>query len=543
MHSLNQNKTLQSVRLIRKLALISSFALLLTGCVKDEDFNYDRIAATNWDPDFAIPLINSSLSINDLTGFSNSTIVDTDSNGFVYLIYRSNIFSVYGFEFMPLLNQSYLSQFTPLVADSTDLYQSGTFSRTISTVIPFNVSGSEEIDSIFLRTGILSTTLTSDLPHSGSVRIDIPDATLNGIPYSRTIPLDHNLGIPLQVNASDGLGGYRLNLTGAGSFNQLRVNYTITFSNSASLLSLTDKNLYISSELNNLQMEYAFGNFGQRPLSLPGDSSRIELFNNTVFGNIAFDDPYINFEISNSFGIPVNAQLTALYAIFSNGSTAPVTGSIPNPLPVQTPVTPGQTAITSFYLDKTNSNISVIMDQNPRYIAFDVNAVSNSPVPTYNFISDSSQFRVDAEVKLPLKGSANGFTVVDTTDFELENIEEVQKAIFRINAQNGFPADAYVQIYFTDTNYLVIDSLLSDASDFIVESGLLDLNGKVILPNKKMRDEEFDKARLERIYDAKKLIITAIVSTQNAPVQQVPIYSSYTLDIRIGVRAFLNIEF
>jgi len=511
--------------------------------MKDEDFNYDRIASTNWDPDFAIPLINSSLSINDLTGFSNSTIVDTDSNGFVYLIYRSNIFSVYGFEFMPLLNQTYLSQFTPAPGDSSDLYQTGTFSRTISTVIPFTVSGSEELDSVFLRNGILSTTLSSQLPHSGSVQIDIPDATLNGLPYSRTIPLDHNLGIPLQVSANDGLGGYRLNLTGAGAFNQLRVNYTITFSNSASPLSLTDRNLYISTELNNLQMEYAFGNFGQRPLSLPGDSSRIELFNNTVFGNIAFDDPFINFEISNSFGVPVNAQLTSLNAIFSNGSTAPVTGSIPNPLPVQTPLTPGQTASTSFYLDKNNSNISSIMDQNPRYIAFDVSALSNSPVPTYNFISDSSQFRVDAEVKLPLKGSANGFTVIDTSDFELENIEEVQKAIFRINAQNGFPADAYIQIYFADSNYIVIDSLLSDASDFIVESGLLDLDGKVILPNKKIRDEEFDKTRLERIYDARKLIITAIVSTQNAPVQQVPIYSSYTLDIRIGVRAFLNIEF
>ncbi len=533
-----------SLKITKQLfALLLTLGILSSGCIKDEDFNYDKVAATNWDPDIAIPLINSSLGINDLTGFSNSTIVDIDSNNLVHLLYQGNVYSVYGYQFMPMLSQSNIQIFNLNQTDSANLYQSGTVTRTYSIIFPFAVTSGEQLDSVLLREGFLDISVQSQIPHSGSVTIDIPEAQLNGVPFSRNVPFNYAGGLPVLSANSDDLAGYKLNFRGSGSFNQLRINYTLTFNNSTTSLPCTFRNFYLTCDFNNLRMANAFGYFGQKPLLITEDSSKIELFNNSIFGNIAFDNPKITFDISNSFGMPIYAQMTSLYSISNTGATTAITGAIPDPLPVNTPSVLGETALGSFYLDKSNSNIASVLNQNPRYIAYNVNATSNSPTPAYNFVSDSSLFKVDIEVDLPLFGTAEGFTVQDTADFNLENIEEIQKATFRINATNGFPANAYVQVYFADSAFAILDSLLSNPSDFIIESGLLDVNGKVILPNTNTRDEIFDKSRLNKIFQAKKLIILGIINTQNAPVQMVPIYSSYRLDIKVGVRAIANLEF
>lgn len=517
-------------------------AIFISGCIKSDDFDYDKIAGTNWDPDFAVPLINSSLGMENLTGFSNSTTIGVDSNDLVHLIYTANIYSVYGYQFMPLIDQNNSQTITLSPADSSTLYQSGTITRNFSIIFPFAMSNGEQLDSMLLRLGSLTVSIQSQIPHSGTVAMTIPDATLNGVAYSQTIPFTYSGSTPVTAGITDNVAGYKLNFTGNGSYNQLRINYSVSISNSSTSAPTANRNFTINTGFNSLAMAEAYGYFGQRSLNITGDSSRIELFNNALFGNISFKDPKITFNISNSFGFPVNAQLNLFNAISNNGTTTPITGSIPNPLPVLTPVSLGQIAKSSFFIDKTNSNISTVMDQNPRFIEFDVDALSNSPTPGYNFISDSSLFSVDADVDLPMIGSASGFTISDTTDFELEDVNEVQKATFRINVENGFPAEAYVQVYFADSNYVIVDSLLTNASQFVVASGLLDANNRVILPNRQMRDEEFTKTRLERIYTARKLIILSIVNTQNAPIEQVPIYSYYRLNIKIGVRAFLNVE-
>ena len=104
-----------------------------------------------------------------------------------------------------------------------------------------------------------------------------------------------------------------------------------------------------------------------------------------------------------------------------------------------------------------------------------------------------------------MKGYTQGFTLQDTTPFSLENIEQVQSAVFRINVTNGFPASAFTQVYFTDSLYNQLDSLISDPADLLVESGQLDLNGVVIA-------------------------------------QHVQIYSTYKIEVRVGVRAQLSFQ-
>ncbi len=514
------------------------------GCVKSEDFQYDKIAVTTWDPDVAVPLINSDLSVYDIVDNTDSGTITIDSLKRVSLVYKGNIYSVYGYEFLPLIDQSDFSTILLTQNDSNALQSTGTFTKSITSTIPFVVANGESLDSIVTRLGTLIVSVNSQIPYNGSLNVSIPGALKNGIAFSKNIPFSISNGIPVIALDSSDIAGYHVNLKPSGTPNQLQIVYTAQFTYNTNGQPSINKPFNIRSNFSNLHVAQAFGNFGSRPLSISVDSSKIKLFTNQISGNIVFDDPSVKFIITNSYGMPIDAHLTSLFAIFSNNSTLPITGS-PDPIPIAVPLSIGQVVQTNFVLNQTNSNEKTIINQQPRYISYSVNALTNSPAPSYNFLEDSSRFKVDVEVNLPMKGYAEGFTLQDTTPFTLENIEQVQSAVFRINIINGFPAKAYTQVYFYDTLFAghpPLDSMLTDANDLLVESGPLDANGVVISPVHKRKDEPFNRDRLEHIFKAKYLVIRSVVDTKDSPNQQVQIYSDYRLNVRIGVRAQLSFQ-
>lgn len=524
------------------LYLLFLLVFFLQSCVKKEDFEFDKIAATTWTPDIAVPLVNSQLSIYDLVGPSDSGTVSIGSDSLVSLVYKGNIYSIYGYEFLPLVNQQDQQISSLNSADSTTLYNLSTVNKVINAVYPFSVANGEQLDSITLRLGTLIFHFQSFVPHSGTLHISIPAATFNGTPFSKDIPFSILGGIPVLALDSFDMAGYDVDFSSTGATNTLPINYTVTFNNSGTGQACTNLNFSIRTDFSNMRIARAFGNFGQRSLTVNVDSSRISIFNNSLGGTVYFDDPKMTFLISNSFGMPIDAHLTSLYSIQSSGPNIPVTGNIPDPLPINVPASIGQTANSSFFLDKNNSNIQTVVNAQPRYIGYTVNATSNLPASSYNFVEDSSRFKVDLDVDLPLKGYALGLTVQDTTDFSFDNIKEVQSAVFRINITNGFPASAYTQIYFTDSVYQPLDSMLINPQDLVIESALVDGAGLVIQPLHKMHDEPFNRTRLEHLFNAKKLLIRAVINTKDSPLQHVRIYSTYRLDVKIGVRALLSIQ-
>ncbi|HRH66653.1 MAG TPA: hypothetical protein PLU53_10185 [Bacteroidia bacterium] len=512
------------------------------GCIKNEDFQYEKIAVTTWDPDVAVPLIHSDLSIYDIIGRTDSGTISIDDSNKVSLIYKGNIYSVFGYEFLPLINQTYPQTILLTSVDSTQLAQNGTFSKSVTTTFPFSVSNNESLDSVTLRLGTLIVSINSMIPYDGSLNISIPDAVKDGIPFSMDVPFSINSGLPVLAIDSATLEGYHVNLKQGGNANQLKIIYTPTFTfNSSNIQPAVNKQFNIQSIFSDLHVAQAFGNFGQRPLSISVDSSKIRVFNNQISGNVFFDDPKVKFIISNSYGMPIEAHVNSLFAILADGSTPTITG-YPDPIPISVPLNIGQTVQTSFELNQSNSNVKTVINQQPRYISYNVNSNTNVPPGSYNFLEDSSRFKVDVEVNLPLKGYTEGFTLRDTTPFTLENIEQVQSAVFRINVINGFPANAKTQVFFTDSAYAIIDSMLTDANELIVESGPLDNNGVVIAPVHKRRDEPFNRTRMENVFKAKYLIIESTVDTKDSPLTHIQIYSTYKIDVRVGVRAQLSFQ-
>jgi hypothetical protein len=395
---------------------------------------------------------------------------------------------------------------------------------------------------MLVRSGSMNLTFTSNIPHSGVVTVSIPDAVRNGQSLSCQLPFTYS-GSQINTTLPVDLSGYFINLHAGSSPGMLTINYSVTYSNSSSSLSLSGRQSKVRLDFTSINFTSIYGNFGQQSVSLFEDSALITLFSNFENGTLFFDDPSMTFTLKNSFGMPIDAHVTSLAALNRNGSSFPITGAIPNPLPVSYPTVPGQTATGSFVLDKTNSNIRSVISQCPKYIVYSLNALSNSPVPSYNFLLDSSAFTADIRIDLPMRGYASGFTVEDTADFTLDRIEDLKSATFRINIDNGFPATAYTQIYFVDSNYAVLDSMIIDPLNAVVESAPVDNSGRVISSMHKMTDEQFSAARLEHLYHAKKLLITSLINTKDFQSNRiVEIYDSYKIDVKVGVRAQLNIK-
>ncbi len=522
-------------------AILFALIILFNGCVKDDDFRMDKMAKGEWSPEFAVPLINSELSLNDIVGVSDSGLF-TVSNHQLSLVYKTNIYTQYGYEFftpVSMSNQLTL-QMTPI--DTADLNQNGTVSRSINVVVPLTFPNGEQIDSMTVRRGNLRIGISNDIPHPGVLHISIPTAVSGGQTFSRDIPFSAGTNAPFITQGISDMTGYSMTMNSGGSPNQLGVQYTITFNNAGAMGNAMHHNFDITFAFDSITPATIFGYFGQREFLPQADTTELSLFNNFADGSMYFEAPKMTISLENSFGMPIDAHINSLKAILPDGSTMSLTGPFPSPL-IDYPVVMGQTARNSFYFDKNNSNIQQVFNASPKKIIYDLDAGTNTPLPTYNFMSDSSVFKADLQIEFPMKGYATGFTIQDTVDFGLGEMDMINSAIFRLNVTNGFPVNANTQLYFADDNFNILDSMFTVAQDKLIISANIDANGRATTPAIRTADENFDGLRLQHLFNAKKIIIRAIIDTKDAPNSMIAIYDDYKIGFKIGVRTKLNLEY
>ena len=517
-------------------------AFTIYGCIKEEDLSFDKVTTNEWSPEWAVPLIHSGLSIKDLTGMSDSGMFTTNSNHQISLVYNTNIYKIHGYEFFTPVNQSSWQTLQLLQPDSVDLYQNDSVSRSINLVVPLTFPNGEQIDSLNFRKGSLRINLTSYIPHDGILKITIPSATLGGQQFSKSVPISASTGAAVYTQDIFDMSGYNMGTKNLGMSNQLRVNYSLTFLKSQTTLNTLNKNFDITTSFDSITPSSLFGFLGQREFIIPPDSSEISILNNFQGGGIYLDDPKMTISLTNSFGMPIDASINTLSAIQTNGTVVPIVGPYPSPL-IDYPIIFGQTATNSFVFDNTNSNIKQAINSTAHYFTYDISAGTNSPLPTYNFMSDSSIFKADLKIEFPLKGYTTGFTIQDTVNFGIGEIKEIASAAFRLNISNGFPIHARAQLYFTDNNYNILDSLFTNSQDRIIESAEIDSDGIVTSPTVRSADEVFDGIRLQHLFDAKKILVKGVIDTKDAPTTMVQILDTYKLDFKLGVRTKLKITF
>ncbi len=515
-------------------------------CIKD-NFDLNKLTKIDYSPNLAVPLIYSSLTISDLLNKGGSQVVSVDANNFCSIIYRSNLFSLKASDVITLPNQTVPPFSTPL---NTGPNPAGfTFTQSLPPqIVAFNTgTNGPLIDSIKFKTGSLDITINSDINDNGSIVIQIPSAKKNGVAFSKTILLTYTGTLPVTAVTTVDLAGYTFDMTvGGTASNQFTVNSTITLTGSGTPITPTD-NISVSQSLNSISFAKIYGDIGQQSLTPAGtDSVQLSIFKSALgTGSFTLVDPRIKLIISNSYGVPINAGVNPFYGYTPGQPDIPVTYTgVPNyvaQLPIHSPGFNqiGQVLTDSFTLNNTNSNIATIVNHTPKYLIYKINSQTNpTPANHQNFVLDTSRFRVDMEVNLPLYGTAQNFTLQDTLPFTMQQTltNDVESILFRTYNSNGFPFDVNLQVYFTDSVYTKLDSLVTPAQS-ILKSGVV-TSGIVTSPTATNYDAVVVKSRLAHLKNTKHILIKAVANTTSTGgvYQNVKIYTYYKIDFKLGLQ-------
>ena len=524
---------------------IFAYVLILTmpSCIKD-NFALDKLTKTEWNPNIAVPLVFSSLTINDLLKKDNGGLITVGSDNFCTLIYKGNLFSLKASDLITIPNQQpppFSQGLTPGQISSFSF--AGTITLPYSQTVTFDSGlNGPKIDSIIFKTGDLGIALSSDFKFSGQIKIIIPAAKKNGVVFSQTIPFTYTSTVPVLSNGSYDLSGYKFDMTNGGtSFNEFPVNLEVTLSGTGAPVLASDQ-FTLTQTLTNMKFDKVFGDIGQMSLSPNADTVDLSIFRN-LLGTASFTlaDPRVKVILSNSYGVPINASLTQFDGYNPGSGSFPITGS-PSPLPIPYPNFSqlGQILTDSFKLDNSNSNIASVINNTPKSLIYKITSQTNPAggITHSNFVIDTSRFKADMEVELPLWGTAMNFILQDTIPFEFSSTipEEVDYALVRTFNSNGFPFDVDLQIYFVDSLYTKLDSLVIP-NQLVLRSGMVSpITGKVTSPTSTIFDAVLTKPRLIHLKPAKNIILKAIANTANGGVTNVKIYSDYKIDFKLGLQ-------
>ncbi len=526
---------------------------VFSACLKG-NFKLKKIADSFWEPDVAIPLVNSSMTLKNilkLSSANNNFSIAADN--FVTLVYRGNLFSLRADEVLKIPDQPISTSFTfPAAAlpafNALNLQDTFQINPPFTTTFDFN-SGSADsfIDSLTIKSCLFAVNLISTFQQQLIVTVNIPDAKKNGVPFSQTVevPPAGSTNITRSVNFN--LADYKIKLHQNGSPNKLKMIFGFKFVKTNTSITPGHNSMAMVMSLSNIAFKNLFGSVGQKFLAPDTDTIPITLFNNSIVGGgISVVNASLGINITNAFGIPIRATFQKLQG-YSPLSLTPIINIVSplfnNPLPISTPPQIGQSASSSLLLNSSNSNINGVLTNLPRFLIYKIDALSNPPPPAVsmqNFIEDTSRFKVDVDINIPLEGSLKSLIFQDTIMFKFQEVEELQSLGLKLFFKNGFPIETKVQVYFADTMGYVLDSLLQD--DVLLASALVGANGRVTTPTEKNTEILYPEEKILRLKKVRKIYVKASTSTFQNGTQNVKIYSDYRLDLKIAGRAKLKFK-
>ena len=559
--------------LLRSFLLLGALSFLLVvqqSCLKEYGDMNNLEEDLDYSASFAGAIANSKLTLRDLfKDYDKDELFSEDETGLLFLHYNKEVFSKAASEFIRIPNK----KFGPMQNFYTDnAYNAITNPdaqnyKVFPTVdVPYtfliaNSNNGEIIDSIFLKKLDLTINVESDFPREGVLEVSFPmlrksdgslftknfDLSASGSVLSDsqhltdcTLIMDHSAGAPA---------------------NQIVFRFNLKLKNGADLNS--GEKVAINISMRNMKYKVIYGYLGQMDIDVSPDTINISFFEDGFDGAVYFRDPSMTMEFRNSLGLPTRAYFDSLhtYSVQTDQTMSyPFPGN--DSLDINYPLVPGETAEQKVVLDAQNfPGISDILNMQPKHVFFNVNAKTNpdQDLTKANFVESSSKFSLDLQMKLPLDGNAL-YSMVDTMALDIaasydDISEHFVEANMRAIFNNFMPTNIYIQVIFTDDNFIPLDTLFKgeyDLGERLIESALLDANGRATQAVKKTNNVLFGNGSkyehdINKLKDVKNAIIIGTLRTNEAGTvgNNSPFVRFYTdnyLDVKFGVKGSIKAE-
>lgn len=515
------------------LAAIATSVCALSCTLNSAEYN---LKSANSNPSVAIPLITGSMGLVDAFNEKDLIYLKTYQDGLLYLNYDQQFISqdVRNLVDLPPLSTSRSFQvpsgnYPPIESDI----------NLLSVNFPINMASSpEKLTEINFKSGIIGFVISFSPPNP-------------------TFSFELDLSVPEFINAS----GQALNVrvsTGNTSIPLAGYTYTSTTSNQINLqVTLIAKartvpitidnntNITIGLTLTNLDFRYIKGFFGDQTTSTPKQTIAISAFGNSLLSTkttVSFKQPTITFTTVNDYGVPLQINFTTLQGE-KKGRTIDLTTFPASPIDVNSPVVLGTWATTTVAV----SNVTEVVNFAPTSLMYQVSGRINAGLTTgTNFMADTSKMRVKMHMEVPLYGNATNIVLADTTEINLSSLKEtqIQQASLQANIINQIPLDANVQIYLTDKNYTVLDSLIAPNQNPLVKGSTVDQNGELKTPGTVTKNIEIESSKITKLFQSSKLIVVAQLNTSggNGGSTDVKFKSQYKLNSSFALLAKLKLS-
>ncbi len=516
-----------------KFSRLVFLALLLAGafgCQKVDELEGADIVSG--DAEFAIPLLKARTSIQDLLeNFDDYTFVEITPDGVIHLRYKGDVLSQTADEFFQVID----STLPPIIPLESSYF-----------TLDFDSLG-EQLKVDFARYGGGSVNAGVYSTYHGMVdfTLTIVEATKNGQPltvhrqFMSPIGLDFGgIHVPAFDSAAEvAVSGYELKPENG----KVHIQY-VALTETGDTLQLAPNEVWLSNK--NVNFSYIEGYLGNFKNKGKRDSVSIEFFEDWIQGDVFFEDPVIQIHIENSFGMPTRSSIEIFDIITADGLRIPLESDFITETGIDfvypTVAEAGQSKSMTFTFDANNSNIEDVLGSRPIGLDYKVDAISNpdSLTTLRGFLTDTSFYRIQVEVDLPLHGRASGFGVVDSFEVDFSSYTDLKEIEFKMVADNKMPLGIDGQAYFVDENGVVLDSLFDGTTRF-VEAAPVNSEGIVTGPISRTSYSTFDAVRFDNIRQAKKLALHAQFSTTNNGQQSVKAFSDQDVEIRMGMKVKL----
>ncbi len=506
---------------------LTGLCLLLFISCSNQLEDLSRVDETRLAAAYAVPIIDSEVTLSEILGDVNEDVsLSVDPDGLLRFTYSGEVPAVGSDIIFSRLEEIGQGIFLPITA-----------SRIAAS---FGLPGQADIEELRVKGGLMSYNLPNTYDRPVAVTLTIPNAERDGEPFiiSSNLPAYSGSGEPPTFSnpgAPIDLNGYSLSIPNDSLFFE----YTMIDDQGNELEPSPNTSVVIT----NLKFSFMRGYLGQELYPGGRDTISVDFFDRYLEGEIFFVNPTITMTLINTFGVPALAQVNVLNVIDVNGQVIPITGeAVDEGFYFEFPTTPGDTAYTTFVFDNTNSNIDEVLSARPVALDYEVNALINPDEDTEinGFLTDSSAYRAQVKVELPLYGNASDFTVRDTFPINLmDRYQDVVGVDFRLTTKNSLPLGMLLQGTFLDAQGNALADL-NDGEIQLLRPAPVDAAGNTTNIVPVTNDISFTGDRLEALRTANRLVITLDISTTDEGTPFVRVTDNQRLQVLLG--AIVRVE-
>ena len=540
------------MKILPRVLIVILPILVLFSCVKDElvinEIDYGI------QPEFGVPIAKLTILASRLIDNYNQTgTIDVDENGSISLIYRDTINPLSATDLLDFKNLEYKDTVELSQGEHAELIGTGSVTVENTSIYSFQSNEGDQLDSVKFNQGMLRLNVFSQggVPISGFIKIFNADNTeAVHLGFMDDTP-------PIQIETQESLEDLRLLFQNTDDVsNGLNIQYQLTFTNQG------DANVhpvFIELSFLDFTIKTAGGYIAPRQIDFNNQKVYLEIFDDPSAINVRLEDPRLNFNFENSFGLDLGVVIDNIIGENPYGETLVVDGANVNQLP--SIAASQQNGVPTFSILSINNDLMTptVTD----FLAFGPNLIISNfgllinPADQRNvFISHDHELKMNFEVVMPMFGSIADFLLVDTTALDLgnlikdiEDIGEVETLDVRVIVKNGFPFDAGLQIIFTDSVYNPIDALF-DRPELIYVSAPVNLDvptdspeyGRAVGMTQTVTDIHIPKSRILALENATNMIITVFGNTAGNGDHPIHLYTSDAFDVKLGAKVKLNLN-